>query len=67
MKDTGCELASSCLGCPLTDCKDDVPRSLSLQRRRNKQIRELAGEKSVAGLARQFNLSERTIQRVLRR
>ncbi len=67
-EDTGCELAPSCLACPLAICKYDDPnwgpRSKLVMR--NKEIARLfeRGE-SVAAIAKQINVSSRTVYRVV--
>ena len=67
-RDKGCKYYPSCLNCPY-ECNGDEPvfRSLAHRKRiRNKRIRELASEgRTAPGLAREFNLSVRSIQRIL--
>lgn len=70
-RDRGCDLSSSCLKCPLPRCRHDVQAQYTRSARmlRDKEIfrqRRRAG-KSVARIAREFNLSKRTIQRIIRR
>ncbi|MCX5994857.1 MAG: helix-turn-helix domain-containing protein [Chloroflexi bacterium] len=69
--DQGCDLSPSCLKCPLPKCRHDVQvegkRGARLLRDRAiLRQRSLAG-KSVAELATEFDLSKRTIQRIIRR
>jgi len=70
-RDEGCEFASSCLNCPLSQCIYEQPRG---RQRLKKKLR--AGEvrrlfttegKGVKELAIQFGVSQRTIQRALKR
>ena len=70
-RDQGCDLSPSCLRCPLPRCRHDVEAqgSRSVRMLRDREIlrqRTTAG-KSVAELATEFNLSKRTIQRIIRR
>jgi hypothetical protein len=69
-RDEGCELADSCLNCPLPKCIYDEPggRQHWLKRQRNRQIVRLftTEGKGVKELASMFNISRRTVQRVLK-
>ena len=69
--DEGCELAPSCLTCPFPQCADDVPggRHALLLGRRDSQIAHLYHNerRTVEQLARAFQISRRTVQRVLKR
>ena len=70
-RDQGCDLSPYCLKCPLPRCRYDagVQGSRSARMLRNKEIlrqRTSAG-KNVAELAAEFDLSKRTIQRIIRR
>ena len=68
--DTGCEIASSCLRCPLAMCKYDDPnwkgrsrnllRDQEIVRLRSKGLR-------VADIAKICNTSDRTVYRVIQR
>lgn len=69
-KDEGCELAGSCLNCPFPYCALDVPRGKQhfLKSQRDKKILERYGAgRKVAELAKEFDISQRTVQRVLQR
>ena len=70
-RDDGCDVSSSCLRCPLPQCKYDVPNS-SRRARRDRRDAEIAAarrrERLVASaLARRFGVSERTVWRALER
>jgi hypothetical protein len=68
-RDEGCEISSSCLNCPLPRCIYDQPggRRRWLKKHRNYQIIKSASTRGlgVKELAAEYNLSQRTIQRVL--
>ena len=70
-RDEGCDLAGSCLNCPLPRCIYDQSggKQRWLKRLRDKEIIRLAGSggKGVKELATMFRLSQRTVQRVLKR
>jgi len=69
-RDEGCEIADSCLNCPLPKCIYDEPGGKQhwLKKQRNKQIVGLftTKGKGVKELALMFNVSQRTVQRVLK-
>ncbi|MFC1914375.1 hypothetical protein ACFLXF_03790, partial [Chloroflexota bacterium] len=69
-KDDGCELATSCLNCPMAQCVYDEPggKQRQLKRLRDKEIVRLFSQESkgVRELALMFSLSDRTIQRALK-
>lgn len=69
--DTGCEVSSSCLTCPLPRCKFDDPVWYQQYRRSGRDRQVLAAFEhdglTVFDLARRFEVSTRTIHRVLRR
>ena len=69
--DEGCEFASSCLRCPLPKCIYDQPRGRQrwLKRARDRAItRRFATEgKGVRELALEFGISQRTVQRALKK
>ena len=73
-RDDGCEVSPSCLSCPLPRCKydyDEEGRKGWLQRRaREKRAQQVMGARSrgetVSQLARRFNVSERTIHRIIK-
>ncbi len=70
-KDDGCEFSSSCLNCPLSKCIYDEPRGRQRQmkRLRDKEIVRLCSTegKGVKELALCFGVSQRTVQRALKR
>jgi hypothetical protein len=70
-RDQGCDLSPSCLGCPLPKCRHDKQEG---GRRVSKRLRDLeifrqrtASGRSISELATEFDLSKRTIQRIIRR
>ena len=70
--DTGCELAPSCLACPLPVCIEDVPAGwLRRNRRRLYELgiaRAITEESLTAEqAAARFRVSPRTIYRIKRR
>jgi hypothetical protein len=69
-RDEGCELAESCLECPLPGCIYDTPhgKQMLLKARRDDEIvRVYRSESPTLGeLARMFKVSVRTVQRVLK-
>ncbi|MXZ92765.1 MAG: hypothetical protein F4Z05_15015 [Chloroflexi bacterium] len=69
--DTGCEVAGSCLQCPLSRCKFDDMEWFIRYRRMAHDLRMAAiihGEGlSVAQAAERFSITTRTVFRVLRR
>ena len=70
-RDEGCELSPSCLRCHLARCKYDDPRD-SGEKRRKERDRLLVEARNREGLpvdevARKFDLSQRTVYRILRR
>ena len=69
--DEGCELASSCLNCPFPRCIYEQPRGRQrwLKRARDLVIarRFSTGNKEVKELALEFRVSQRTIQRALKK
>lgn len=70
-RDEGCELADSCLNCPFPQCLYEQPRGKQrwLKKARDREIVRLfqSKGKSVKELAQVFGVSERTIQRALKR
>ena len=70
-RDDGCEVAPSCLDCPLPQCKYDDPMWYRRERRsqRDQKVLRIQAQKglTVAQLARHFGVSQRTIFRILRR
>lgn len=70
-RDEGCELANSCLRCPFPGCIYDQPRGRQrfLKRvRDNEIIRRFATQgKTVEELALEYGVSQRTVQRALKR
>ena len=70
-RDNGCEVSQSCLRCPLPKCKHDDPGWLRSYRR-DQRDRRLLGVRSrenvsVGELAQRFQISERTVHRILAR
>lgn len=70
-KDEGCELARSCLNCPFPDCIYTEPRGKQqwLKKLRDREVlRQFTTQgKGVKELAFIFGVSQRTIQRILKR
>ncbi len=70
-RDDGCEISRSCLSCPLPQCKYDDPRWYMEERRKERDRRVLETKErenlSVSEVARRFELSPRTVFRILRR
>ena len=70
-RDEGCDLADSCLNCPLPGCIYDQVggKQRWLKRSRDREIMRLAGTQGsgVKELATMFRLSQRTVQRALKR
>jgi len=70
-QDEGCEFADSCLDCPFPKCIYDEPRGRQhwLKRLRDKEMTNLFSSdgKGVRELALMFGVSQRTVQRALKR
>ena len=70
-RDEGCEFSSSCLNCLLPKCVHDQPggRQRWLKRQRDKEMARLvtAEGKGIKELALMFGISQRTVQRALKR
>jgi DNA-directed RNA polymerase specialized sigma24 family protein len=69
-RDEGCEFAPACLDCPLPRCIEEIPRGRQQWRKRlrNQEMLSLfARGMKTAQLAREFGVSQRTVQRVLKR
>lgn len=70
-RDDGCEVSPSCLRCPLPQCKYDDPGWFQRQKRdeRDREVMAILrrGGLSVAQVAARFDLSQRTVFRILRR
>ena len=70
-QDEGCEFADSCLECPFPRCIYDEPRGRQrwLKRLRDKDMISLfcGGGRGVKELALMFGVSQRTVQRALKR
>jgi len=67
-RDTGCDLAPSCLRCPLARCRYDEPggiRRLLAAPRDEAVLRRRAEGVAIEALAREFRLSRRTVFRIL--
>ena len=69
-QDDGCDLADSCLNCPLPKCIYDEPggRQHLVKGLRDKEMVRLfcTGEKGIKELALIFGISQRTVQRALK-
>ncbi len=68
--DDGCEVSPSCLECPLPVCKFDDPGAMMREDRRNRDDEIFRLRKKgvpVPELARRFEVSTRTIHRVIQR
>ncbi len=70
-QDDGCEFADSCLNCPFPECIYAQPggRQQWLQNLRDKEVLQLHTNpgKGIKELAKMFGVSQRTIQRILKR
>ncbi len=69
-RDEGCEYAKACLDCPFPQCLFDEPRGRQrwMKRTRDKEIKRLFDTgKKVKELTMLFSVSQRTIQRALKR
>ena len=70
-QDEGCDLAGSCLNCPFPQCLYEQPRGRQywLKRLRERTMLRLFTDdgKRVRELATIFGVSQRTVQRVLKR
>ena len=69
-RDNGCELADSCLNCPFPECIYDEPggKQYWLKGLRDREMVRLFNEgKRVKELASMFAVSQRTVQRALRK
>ncbi len=67
-KDEGCELASSCLGCPFKKCiKEEGGIAAELRIERNKKIVELWKQgMNKSAISRELGIDERTVYRALK-
>ena len=68
-RDEGCEFFGSCLNCPLPRCVEDEPRGqqrLRMAARKRKMVELRRAGKSVREIAGLFEVSKRTVQRVLK-
>lgn len=66
--DDGCEVAPSCLGCPLAVCRYDMPQGMQSLRgeQRGRQAVQLWMQGvRIPQIAKQLGMSERTIYRHL--
>ena len=69
-RDEGCEFAASCLDCPFARCIFDEPggKQHFVKELRNKEIVRLYAQgKELKELAAMFGVSQRTVQRALKR
>ena len=69
LPDDGCEIAPSCLRCPLPQCKYDDPGGVARARKqaRDQQVLDAyySGGMSWDELVRKYHLSERTLRRII--
>ncbi|MBI5289949.1 MAG: helix-turn-helix domain-containing protein [Chloroflexi bacterium] len=66
-RDTGCDIAPSCLRCPLPSCRYDEPLHVAASRERRARVVALwDGGLAVGAIAVEVGLSERSVYRVLR-
>lgn len=64
-EDRGCELAPSCLNCPLVVCKYDSPHHYRLENR-DEQIRDRrSAGVPISEIELEFGVSQRTVYRAL--
>lgn len=70
-RDEGCELADSCLSCPFPACIYDQPggRQRWLKKQRDREMVRLFSTegKGIKELVLMFGVSQRTVQRALKR
>jgi hypothetical protein len=70
-EDTGCEVAGSCLNCPLPQCKYDDPGWYQRNRRLARDLKVFtvmqSEELTVEAAAERFSVTVRTIFRIMRR
>ncbi len=70
-RDEGCELTGSCLNCPFPRCIYDQPggRQHWLKKARDREMARqfAAGGKGIKELALEFRVSQRTVQRALKK
>ena len=70
-RDTGCDVSPSCLKCPLPQCKYDNPGWLQREKRRERDHQVISAlqsySMSVPETATRFDLSQRTVFRILKR
>ena len=70
-RDEGCEVAPSCLRCPLLQCKYDDPLAYQSRKRGQRDEAVMDARKqegaTITELARRFDLSIRTVHRILAR
>ena len=69
--DTGCEVSSSCLNCPLPQCKYDNPSWFQKHRRIARDLKVWSTMRSenltVEEAAERFSVTVRTVFRIIRR
>ncbi len=68
-RDEGCEHAARCLDCPFDTCLFEKPggKERFFKSRRNGEIVKLSQQgKKTKEIAKQFGVSERTVQRVIK-
>ena len=67
-RDRGCEAHPACLSCPLPQCLEEQPRGkqkLRMQTRASHMAQLKQQGKSTREIAAMFQVSQRTVQRVL--
>ncbi|MFP6680258.1 MAG: helix-turn-helix domain-containing protein [Dehalococcoidia bacterium] len=69
-RDDGCEVSFSCLNCPLPICKFDDPGWLQRENRQSRDQAMITARRaerlSVSKIAERFDVSTRTVHRVLK-
>ena len=69
-RDAGCDVHPACLTCPLPRCRYDEPEDGAniLKQLRNDEVLEVFRSERLSAieLAQRFNVSKRTIHRILR-
>lgn len=69
-RDEGCEVFPSCLNCPLPRCLEEQPRGkqmLRMRARARRMVEMRQQGKSVAEIACHFGVSQRTVQREIKK
>lgn len=68
-RDSGCELAPSCIRCPLPQCKYDLPHGPEVLKKRNREIYRLVADEGrrAEDVAVEYNISKRTVHRAVQK